>query len=97
MRKIIRKYERWLDNEDKVIVEILKVDSPKYKDGVIYTFRCMGKDGEVVFAIENSHGQPHIHRKDRKESVDYDWKTAYLKFEEMVDEREKRIRDGKIF
>jgi len=97
MRKIIRKYERWLMNGDKVIVEILKVGSEKYKDGIIYTFRYMGEDGKVVFAIENSHGQPHIHMRDRKENVDYDWKTAYLKFEELVDEREERIKKGKIF
>ncbi|MCX6771406.1 MAG: hypothetical protein NTX79_05105 [Candidatus Micrarchaeota archaeon] len=97
MHKVLRKYERWLDNGDKVIVEILKVGNPKYKDGIIYTFRCMGKDGEVVFAIENSHGQPHIHRREKKESVDYGWKTAYLKFEEMVDERERKIKEGKIW
>ena len=97
MQKIIRKYERWLENGDKVIVEILKVDSPKYRDGVIYTFRCMGDDGQLVFAIENSHGQPHIHVRGRKENVDYDWKIAYLKFEEMVDERELKIKEGKIW
>lgn len=96
MRKVIRKYERWLVNGDRVIVEILKVGDPKFKDGIVYTFRCMGEDGNVVFAIENSHGKPHIHKRDRKENVDYDWKTAYLKFEEMVDEREKRVRDGKV-
>jgi hypothetical protein len=97
MRKIIRKYERWLENGDRVIVEILKVDSQKYRDGVIYTFRCIGKDRKTVFAIENSHGKPYIHKGERKEDVDFDWKTAYLKFEEMVDEREKRIREGKIW
>jgi hypothetical protein len=97
MRRIIRKYERWLENGDRVIVDILKVDSPKYRDGIIYTFRCMGKDGQTVFAIENSHGRPHIHRKGGKEDVDCDWKTAYLKFEEMVDERDKRIKEGKAW
>ena len=97
MQKILRKYEKWLMNGDRVIVEILKVDDPKFKDGIIYTFRCMSEDGRTVFAIENTHGQPHIHLRTKKENVDYDWKTAYLKFEEMMDEREKKIRDGKIF
>ncbi len=97
MQKIIRKYERWLMNNDRIIVEILKVDNPKFKDGIIYTFRCMDKDGRIVFAIENSHGQPHVHRRAKKEGVDYDWKTAYLKFEEMVDGREKKIKEGKTW
>jgi hypothetical protein len=97
MRKIIRKYERWLMNNDRVIVEILKVDNPKFKDGIIYTFRCMDEDGQIIFAIENSHGQPHIHLRTKKVNVDYDWKTAYLKFENMVDEREKKIKEGKIW
>jgi len=97
MSKIIRKYESWLMNGDRITVEMLKVDNPKFKDGVIYTFRCMGMDGELAFAIENSHGQPHIHLRDRKENLDYDWKTAILKFEEMVTEREKKIAEGKIW
>ena len=97
MTRIIRKYETWLLNRDRVIVEVLYVGNPFYKDGIMYTFRCMTEAGEQLFAFENSHGRPHIHRGERKEIVDYGWKTALLKFEEMVDERERQILEGKIW
>lgn len=92
MRRIIRKYEKWLENKDRVAIEVLDVGNPLYKDGIMYTFRCMTKDGVQLFAIENSHGQPHIHRGERKEAADYDWKTAICRFEEMVRAHKERIR-----
>lgn len=79
-----------LRNDDLIIIEIKPVDDPKYKEGVMYTFRCMSASGETLFAIENSHGQPHIHLKGRKEDTNWGWKTAYGKFDEMVAEHKKR-------
>ena len=81
-----------LPNGDRVILEILKVDNPAYKDGVIYTFRCISENGETLFAVENSHGKPHIHLKDRKVETDWDWEQALAKFDEMVREHSKRIQ-----
>ncbi len=80
-----------LRNDDIVIMEIRKVDDTKYQGGIMYTFRCMSANGETLFAIENSHGKPHIHYQHRKESVEYDWKTAWDKFDEMVQEHKKKI------
>ncbi len=97
MRGIIRKYEKWLANKDRVVIEVLEVDNPIYKDGIMYTFRCMTKGGEHLFAIENSHGSPHIHRGAKRENVDYDWKTAIMKFEEMVREHKEKIARGIIW
>jgi hypothetical protein len=82
-------YALW--NNDKAIIEIRKVKDPKYAEGVIFTFRCMSSEGKTLFAIENSHGQPHLHWRNRKEDVDWDWKTAYMKFDEMMDEHMKKI------
>ncbi len=80
-----------LQNDDLVIVEIRRVRSPKYIDGIMFTFRCMSANGETLFAIENSHGQPHMHLKGKKEDVDYDWKIAYGRFDGMVAEHKKKI------
>lgn len=93
--RIVKKYEYWLPNRDRVIVEVLDVGNPRYKDGIMYTFRCMGESGQLRFAIENSHGQPHIHRRTRKEVVDYDWKTAFAAFDGMLREHAKKIMEGK--
>lgn len=95
--QIIRKYEKWLANKDRVVIEVLDVGNPIYKDGIMYTFRCMTKNGEQLFAIENSHGQPHVHSRARKENVDYDWKTAIQKFEDMVKEHKEKITRERIW
>ena len=87
-----RNYSYSLINDDLVIYELKKVNDTKYKDGVMYTFRCMSADGDTLFAVENSHGKPHIHLKGRKEDVDWDWQTSLWKFKEMLVEHEKRIR-----
>jgi hypothetical protein len=83
-----------LRNHDLVIIEIKPVDDPRYADGVMFTFRCMSADGKTLFAIENSHGKPHMHLKERKEDVDWGWETAYMKFEEMIAEHKRRIGQG---
>ena len=89
MRERSFKYE--FNNGDKVICEMKNVKDARYKDGVMYTFRCMSADGDTLFAVENSHGQPHIHLKGRKEGMDWDWKTAYWKFYEMLQEHKKKL------
>lgn len=86
-----RCFQYALRNDDIVIVEIKKVYDSKYQDGIMYTFRCMSSNGETLFAIENSHGRPHIHYRHTKESADYDWKTAWDKFDEMVREHKRKI------
>ena len=89
-----RSFQYELDNGDKVICEMKKVKDSRYKEGVMYTFRCMSADDVTLFAIENSHGKPHIHLKGRKEDVDWDWKTAYWKFDEMLREHKRNLRLG---
>lgn len=86
-----RSFQYEFSNGDKVICEMKNVDDDRYKEGVMFTFRCMSADGKTLFAIENSHGKPHIHWRDRKEDVDWDWRTAYWKFHEMLDEHKKRF------
>ncbi|GEM_PF-1046347 len=83
---IIKKYERPLPDGGIAIVEIIDIGDPKYRDGIMYTFRCMSEDGKMLFAVENSHGKPHIHWRNKKEYVDLDWKAAFLKFDEMLEE-----------
>lgn len=87
-----RVYSYSLINDDLVIYELKKINDTRYKDGVMFTFRCMSADGVTLFAIENSHGKSHIHLKGRKEDVDWDWQTALWKFKEMLAEHEKKIR-----
>ena len=91
MHDIFRKYEKWLSNGDRVIVEAIDVGNPIYKDGIMYTFRCIDENGETLFAIENSHGKPHIHMKGRKIDVDWDWEKALAEFDKWVREHEKKI------
>lgn len=97
MHRVIKKHEYWLPNRDRVIVEVIDVGNPAYKDGIMYTFRCMKEDGEQLFAVENSHGRPHIHRKGRKEFVDYDWKAAFAAFDGMLKEHVKKIVEGRTW
>ena|SRR3989338_6596821 len=93
--RIVRMRERTfkysLRNNDLVICEVRCVKGTKYEGGVMFTFRCMSSDGKTLFAIENSHGQPHIHLGGRRESVEYDWKTAYWKFDQMLREHKRKI------
>ena len=91
MHDIFRKYEKWLSNGDRVIVEAIDVGNPMYKDGIMYTFRCIDENDETLFAIENSHGKPHIHMKGRKIDVDWDWEKALAEFDKWVREHEKKI------
>ncbi|MFA6489119.1 MAG: hypothetical protein WCT52_00385 [Candidatus Micrarchaeia archaeon] len=95
--RIIKKHEYWLPNRDRVIVEVLDVGNPLYKDGIMYTFRCMDDAGLQLFAIENSHGQPHVHRGAKKEIVDYGWKTAIMEFDNMVKAHREKITRGMIW
>ncbi|OIO21190.1 hypothetical protein AUJ17_02530 [Candidatus Micrarchaeota archaeon CG1_02_47_40] len=87
--EIIRQYKKQYPNTDRKIVEVMKVDDARYADGIIYTFRYLRYEAkkeeyETAFAIENSHGQPHIHRENKREDVDFDWKKAMSEFERMV-------------
>lgn len=94
--QIIKQHTLKYPNEDREIVEVIKLDDTRYKDGVIYTFRYLRyveESGayETLFAVENSHGQPHMHIGERKYEVDYDWKQAFAKFDELRREYEGKI------
>lgn len=91
MKTILKKHENLLPNGDLVIIEIVDVGDSKCQDGIMFTFRCMSESGETLFAVENSHGKPHIHLKNRKEDVDWSWKVALAKFDEMIKEHRKKI------
>jgi len=92
MHKILKKYEKWLSNGDRIIVEIIDTGNMKYRDGIMYTFRCLDENGETLFAVENSHGKPHIHLKGRAISMDFEnWKMALARFDEMLEEHKKRM------
>jgi hypothetical protein len=84
---ILKKYERYLPNGDRAIVEVIDVDDWKYEDGIMYTFRCISWKGETLFAVENSHGKPHVHLKGKKEGTNWNWKVAFQKFDQMLRER----------
>ena len=87
-RKIfLKNFERRLSNGDRAIIEVIDVNDPKYEDGVMYTFRCLSENGETLFAVENSHGVPHVHLKGRKFETNWGWKIAFEKFDEMLRER----------
>ena len=95
MTRILKKYGKMYWNWDKKIVEILDVEDEKYRNGLMYTFRYLkydegAKKYSTLFAIENNHGIPHIHRNGKKEFVDFDWKTAWAEFDRMVAEYRKR-------
>jgi hypothetical protein len=77
-------YQYPLANGDLVVIEVRLVGNEKFKDGVMFTFRCMSSGGQILFAVENSHGKPHIHKGARKEGADLDWKAAFAKFDEML-------------
>ena len=87
MKVFLKNYEYCVPSGERIIVEVMEVDSSKYKDGIMYTFRCLSSEDKTLFAIENSHGQPHVHLRGKKTNVDYDWKAAYAKFQEMLEER----------
>lgn len=92
MHVIMKKYEKWLPNGNRIIVEIINVGDAKYRDGIMYTFRCIDENKETVFAVENSHGKPHIHAKGRAIEVDFEnWKMALAKFDEMLGEHKKLV------
>ncbi len=91
MKIVVKGYERWLPNGDRILVEAFKVNNPLYKYGVVYTFRCISENDETLFAVENSHGKPHIHLKERKIETDWDWEYALAKFDEMVREHERKL------
>lgn len=82
--KIWKKWEYWLEDGSRAIMEVLKVDDKRYEDGMRFSYRLLSADGETLFAIENEHGKPHIHRKNRKDDLDCDWETGMRKFKEMV-------------
>jgi len=90
MHKVLKKYEKWLPNGDRIIVEVVEVGNPIYKDGIMYTFRCIAENGETLFAAENSHGKPHIHSKGKKTDVDWNWRQALEEFDKWVHEHEKK-------
>jgi len=92
--EIIKKYNRLLDNGDLIIAEVIRVGDMKYKDGIMYTFRCIDSDGNTRFAIENGHERPHIHIGEKKETVDYDWKAAWAKFKRLQSEHEQKMANG---
>lgn len=92
MNEIMMKYAILLSNGDREFFEVVKIVGSKYRDGIMYTFRYICEDGTTEFAIENSHGAPHIHKKERKIDVDYDWKAAIREFEQMCSEH--KLRNG---
>ena len=54
MRKYLKNYEYYFPSGERIIVEVLEVGDPKYKDGIMYTFRCLSTDDKTLFALENS-------------------------------------------
>jgi len=92
MHGVLKKYEKWLSNGDRIIVEIINVGDAKYKDGIMYTFRCIDENKETVIAVENSHGKPHIHAKGKTVEVDFEnWKMALAAFDELLEEHKKKM------
>jgi len=89
-----KKYAHTLSNGDLVIAEVVDVGDMKYKDGVMYSFRCIDLDGNTLFAIENGHEQAHVHMGKKKDIVDYDWKTARDEFECLLKEHKRKILGG---
>ena len=90
-KNYLARHEYWLENGERIIVEVLDVGDPKYDGGIMYTFRCMSGDGKTLFAVENSHGKPHVHLKGKKVEADYNWRQAYDKFDELKTEFERKI------
>lgn len=91
-KKIIKKkYFRTLPNGDLIIAEVIDVGDMKYKDGIMYTFRCVDLGGNTLFAIENGHEHAHVHMGGKKENVDYGWKQAYAEFDLMVAAHERKL------
>lgn len=86
------KYEHWLETGEKILVEVIDTKDPKYLEGIMYTFRCISTEGKTLFAVENSHGKPHIHLNEKKIEVEYDWKQALSKFEEMKAEYGRKTK-----
>ena len=96
MQKIIRDFNFEQPNNDKIIVQAIRLNDARYKDGVMYTFRYLRRiestgTYETAFAVENCHGQPHMHIGEETYEVDYDWKQAFAKFDELKSEYEKKI------
>ncbi len=95
--EIVMDYDYQYPDMDRMVVQILKVDDDKYANGIIYTFRYLKYDEEkegyrTEFAIENSHGAPHIHSGSRKELAEFGWKDALAEFEKRVNEHRKKYR-----
>ena len=91
---IVRKYTVEYPEGDVKIVEVFRVGDNKYSGGIMYNFRylaCRGNAGEyeTAFAIDNSHGQPHMHKGDKKEYVELGWKQAAVEFDRMVKDYRK--------
>ena len=92
MYGVLKKYEKWLSNGDRILVEIINVGDARYKGGIMYTFRCIDENKETVFAVENSHGKPHIHAKGKAIEVDFEnWKMALAAFDELLEEHKKKM------
>jgi hypothetical protein len=89
MQKILKKKIYRYPNNDIEIKEVLYTGDEKFKDGIKYNMAYLQHDANSdrhvrLFGIDNSHGPAHIHRDEKIEPVDYDWKIALSKFEEMV-------------
>jgi len=94
MQKILKKRMHFNEYGDLEVTEVISTKDPKYANGIKYGMMYLQKNPAAdsysrLFGIDNSHGEPHIHLKERKMPVDYDWKTAMNKFDEMVREHRK--------
>ena len=92
MQKILKTRSFKHANGDIEIVEVLYVGNPKYADGVKFNMAYLQFNPEAgshfrLFGIDNSHGRPHVHRRDDSEEMDCDWKTALKIFDDMIFEQ----------
>ncbi len=90
--KIKKWHEYWIVGGSRIIIEVLEVNDARYADGIRFTYRMLSPVGETVFAIENEHGTPHLHRGERKTDLDCNWKSGLRLFEEMASEYEKKMK-----
>ncbi|MFH1306397.1 MAG: hypothetical protein ABIH83_01915 [Candidatus Micrarchaeota archaeon] len=93
---IIRKWEYTYPGGDLEIIEVIQTHDKKYSQGIKFSFlylRYEPPSGAYVpmLAIDNSHGQTHLHYLGRKPiPVNYDWKQALSEFDRLVEEYRKR-------
>ena len=88
--KLRERREYWITGGSRAIIEVLEVEDERFADGMRFTYRLLSPEGKTMFAIENEHGTPHMHRGERKTNLECDWEGGLKQFQELVREYEKR-------